>query len=98
MIVSFRYLKVFLGLSLAAQSVSQSGSFVPDSGKAKSVVASIFGILDQKSKIDYTGTTLENMRGDIVFSHVNFRYPSRPEVQILRGLCLDISSGQVTNC
>ncbi|KAJ0788784.1 putative ABC-type xenobiotic transporter [Helianthus annuus] len=89
--------QVFLGLSLAAISVSQSGSFIPDSGKAKSAVASVFGILDQKSKIDYTnesGTILENIRGDIQFSHVNFRYPSRPDIQIFRDLCLDIPSGQ----
>ncbi|KAJ0921829.1 putative ABC-type xenobiotic transporter [Helianthus annuus] len=89
--------QVFLGLSLAAISVSQSGSFIPDSGKAKSAVASVFGILDQKSKIDYTnesGTILENIRGDIKFSHVNFRYPSRPDIQIFRDLCLDIPSGQ----
>ncbi|KAI3744849.1 hypothetical protein L1987_57945 [Smallanthus sonchifolius] len=86
--------QVFLGLSLAAISVSQSGSFVPDAGKAKSAAASVFGILDQKSKIDYTGTTLENMRGDIQFSHVNFRYPSRPELEIFRDLSLDIPSGQ----
>ncbi|KAK9062090.1 hypothetical protein SSX86_019275 [Deinandra increscens subsp. villosa] len=89
--------QVFLGLSLAAISVSQSGSFVPDSAKAKSAVASVFGILNQKSKIDYTdesGASLEKLRGDIVFSHVNFRYPSRPDIQIFRDLCLDIPSGQ----
>ncbi|XP_076953143.1 ABC transporter B family member 11-like isoform X1 [Bidens hawaiensis] len=89
--------QVFLGLSLAATSVSQSGSFIPDSGKAKTAVASVFGILDQKSKIDYTdesGTTLENIRGDIVFSHINFRYPCRPDIQIFRDLSFEISSGQ----
>nr|XP_043636161.1 ABC transporter B family member 11-like [Erigeron canadensis] len=89
--------QVFLGLSLAAISVSQSGSIYPDTGKAKTAVASIFALLDQKSKIDHsdkTGTTLENVKGDIMFSHVSFRYPSRPENQIFRDLCLDIGSGQ----
>ncbi|KAJ9537113.1 hypothetical protein OSB04_029846 [Centaurea solstitialis] len=89
--------QVFLGLSMAAMGVSQSGSFVPDSGKAKTATASIFGLLDQKSKIDYTdesGTTLQNVKADIEFNHVNFKYPSRPDIQIFRDLCLAIPSGK----
>ena len=94
------FLKVFLGLSMAAISVSQSGSFVSDSGKAKAAAASVFALLDQKSKIDYkdeSGTTIENVNGDIEFSHVSFKYPSRPDIQIFRDLCLDFQSGQVAS-
>ncbi|GKE58780.1 ABC transporter B family member 11-like protein isoform X1 [Tanacetum coccineum] len=82
---------------MAAISVSQSGSFVSDSGKAKAAAASVFALLDQKSKIDYndeSGTTLENVKGDIEFSHVSFKYPSRTDIQIFRDLCLGIHSGQ----
>ncbi|XP_024985969.1 ABC transporter B family member 11-like [Cynara cardunculus var. scolymus] len=89
--------QVFLGLSMAAMGVSQSGSFVPDSGKAKTATASVFGLLDQKSKIDYTdesGTTLQNVKGDIEFNHVNFKYPSRPDIEIFRDFCLTIPSGK----
>ncbi|XP_071714963.1 ABC transporter B family member 11-like [Rutidosis leptorrhynchoides] len=89
--------QVFLGLSMSAMGIAQSGSFVPDSGKAKSAAASVFALLDQKSKIDYTdesGTVLENVKGDIEFSHVNFKYPSRPDVEIFRDLCLEIRPGQ----
>ncbi|CAH1453217.1 unnamed protein product [Lactuca virosa] len=89
--------QVFMGLSMAAMSVSQSGSFIPDSGKAKTAAASVFALLDQKSKIDYTdksGTTLQNVKGDIEFIHVNFKYPSRPDIQIFKDLCLTIHSGQ----
>ncbi|XP_023732609.1 ABC transporter B family member 21 [Lactuca sativa] len=89
--------QVFLGLSMAAMGVSQSGSFVPDSGKAKTASASIFALLDQKSKIDYTdesGTTLKNVKGGIKFSHVTFSYPARPGIQIFKDLCLTIRSGQ----
>ncbi|KAD4585498.1 hypothetical protein E3N88_23099 [Mikania micrantha] len=98
-ITSFpKVFQVFLGLSLAAISVSQSGSFVPDSRKAKNAVSSVFSILDQKSKINYTdqsGTILEYLRGDIEFSHVNFSYPCRPSIPIFRDLCMDILSGQM---
>nr|XP_043626218.1 ABC transporter B family member 21-like [Erigeron canadensis] len=89
--------QVFLGLSMVAMGVSQSGSSVPDSGKAKTAAASVFALLDQQSTINYTdesGTILENVKGDIKFSHVSFKYPSRPDIQIFKDLCLDIHSGQ----
>ena len=34
------------------------------------------------------------MSGNIQFSDVIFHYPARPDVQVLRGLDLNISSGQ----
>ncbi|KAI3523832.1 hypothetical protein L1887_02272 [Cichorium endivia] len=89
--------QVFLGLSMAAVGVSQSGSFVPESGKTKNAADSVFGLLDQKSKIDYSdksGTRLKNVKGHIKFVHVNFKYPSRPDIQIFKDLCLTIRSGQ----
>lgn len=79
--------------------VSQSGSYAPDASKAKSCAASIFAILDQISEIDSSGRSgkrLKNVKGDIKFRHVSFRYPTRPEIQIFRDLCLTIRSGKVT--
>ncbi|KAG7995640.1 hypothetical protein I3843_01G120500 [Carya illinoinensis] len=43
---------------------------------------------------DTTGTTIENLKGDIEIYHVSFRYPTRPDVQIFRDLCLTINSGK----
>lgn len=90
--------RVFLALAMAAIGVSQSSSLTMDSSKAKGAAASIFAIIDRKSKIDPSednGLTLENVRGSIEFRHVNFRYPTRPDIQIFRDLCLSIHSGQV---
>lgn len=92
-------LQVFFALTMAANGVSQSGSLTPDATKAKESAASIFAILDRKSKIDpgdETGTTLENVTGEIEFHHVSFKYPTRPDIQIFRDLCLVIRSGKVT--
>ncbi|XP_059632043.1 ABC transporter B family member 11-like [Cornus florida] len=89
--------QVFFGLSMSAVGVSQSGSLALDLSKAKSAVASIFTILDQKSKIDASvdsGTTLENVKGEINFHQVSFKYPTRPDIQIFRDLCLAIHSGK----
>lgn len=83
---------------MTAVAISQSSALAPDSGKARASVASIFALVDQKSEIDSadnSGMKLEQVKGDIVFQHVSFRYPSRPDVQIFKDLCLAIHSGQV---
>ncbi|CAK9185581.1 unnamed protein product [Ilex paraguariensis] len=76
---------VFFALSMTTMAISQSSSFAPDSGKAKVTVASIFSILDRKSKIDprdESGMTLENVKGEIELRHISFRYPTQPGVQV----------------
>jgi ATP-binding cassette subfamily B (MDR/TAP) protein 1 len=61
-------------------------------------VASVFEILDHKSKIDYSsdeGVVITSVRGDIDFQNVWFKYPLRPNVQIFKDLSLRIPSGKV---
>ncbi|ERN02024.1 ABC transporter B family member 11 [Amborella trichopoda] len=89
--------KVFFVLTMSAVGLSQSSSWAPEASKAKASAASIFAILDRKSKIDSSddsGTTLPVVKGDIEFNHVSFKYPSRPNVQIFTDLCLTIESGK----
>lgn len=91
-------LQVFFALTMAAIGVSQSSSLAPDAAKVKASTSSIFAILDQKSKIDPSdemGMTLPDVKGDIEFQHVSFKYPMRPDVQIFRDLCLVVQSGKV---
>ncbi|KAL5718616.1 ABC-type xenobiotic transporter [Ranunculus cassubicifolius] len=88
--------KVFFALTMSAIGISQSSSFAPDSSKAMGSTASIYGILDRKSKInssDDTGMTLDYINGEIELRHVSFKYPTRP-VQIFRDLSLTIHSGK----
>ncbi|KAL4366271.1 hypothetical protein GQ457_05G001350 [Hibiscus cannabinus] len=90
-------LQVFFALTMATVGISQSSSFAPDSSKAKSAAASIFAIIDRKSTIDpsdESGTTLENVKGDIELRHVSFKYPLRPDIQIFQDLCLSIHAGK----
>ncbi|GKU90481.1 hypothetical protein SLEP1_g4470 [Rubroshorea leprosula] len=89
--------RVFFALTMAAVAVSQSSSFAPDSGKAKVAAASIFSIIDRKSKIDPSddsGMTLDNVKGEIELQHVSFKYPLRPDIQIFRDLTLAIRAGK----
>ncbi|OMO82289.1 hypothetical protein COLO4_23136 [Corchorus olitorius] len=89
--------QVFFALTMAAVGITQSSSFAPDSSKAKSASASIFAIIDRESKIDpsnESGTTLENVKGDIELRHISFKYPLRPDIQIFRDLSLSIHAGK----
>ncbi|CAN1762584.1 ABC transporter B family member 11 [Linum perenne] len=89
--------QVLFALTTTAFAVSQSSSFGPDSSKAKTAVASIFSIIDRRSKIDpseESGKTLATVKGDIELIHISFCYPCRPDVQIFKDLTLAIHSGQ----
>ncbi|KAK8570319.1 hypothetical protein V6N13_003006 [Hibiscus sabdariffa] len=90
-------LQVFFALTMATVGISQSSSFAPDSSKAKTAAASIFAIIDRKSTIDpsdVSGSTLENVKGDLELRHVSFKYPLRPDIQIFQDLCLSIHAGK----
>ncbi|XP_020228213.1 ABC transporter B family member 21-like isoform X1 [Cajanus cajan] len=89
--------RVFFTLTMAAVAMSQSGFMAPGATKAKSSVASIFAILDQKSKIDpsnESGMTLQEVKGEIGFHHVTFKYPTRPNVLVFRDFSLTIHAGE----
>ncbi|RLN22263.1 ABC transporter B family member 4-like [Panicum miliaceum] len=89
--------KVFFALMMATIGVSQTSALASDSTKAKDSSISIFALLDRKSKIDSgsdEGLTLDEVKGDIDFRHVSFKYPSRPDVQIFSDFTLHIPSGK----
>ncbi|KAI3444984.1 hypothetical protein Pfo_001649 [Paulownia fortunei] len=90
--------RVFYALTMVAVAISASSTFAPDSSKARSAAASIFAILERKSKIDpsdESGMTLENVNGEIELGNVNFSYPNRPGIQIFGNLSLTINSGKI---
>ncbi|KAI8048978.1 ATP-binding cassette transporter [Syncephalis plumigaleata] len=64
---------------------------------ARGAASKIFSVIDRASVIDYRadgGLLPDNISGNIEIRDVNFSYPSRPDVQILRDYNLDIKSGQ----
>jgi ATP-binding cassette, subfamily B (MDR/TAP), member 1 len=69
-----------------------------DSTKAQESAASILAIIDRKSKIDSTsdeGVVLDKVDDNIDFKHITFKYPSRPDVQVLRDFTLAIPARKV---
>jgi ATP-binding cassette subfamily B (MDR/TAP) protein 1 len=66
-------------------------------GKAKQAAQELKILFDRKPAIDSwstDGAPLEAVEGTIEFRDVHFRYPTRPEQPVLRGLNLSVSPGQ----
>ncbi|CAD5117028.1 DgyrCDS5857 [Dimorphilus gyrociliatus] len=89
--------RVFGAVVFSAMALGQANSFAPDYGKGKSAANRIFYLLDREPEIDSfseEGEVLPQVSGDVSFSDVTFRYPSRPDVPVLRGLTLKANKGE----
>jgi len=87
----------FSAIIFGAQSAGTIFSFAPDMGKAKHAAHSLKTLFDRKPAIDswsQDGAVLNDMEGTIEFRDVHFRYPTRPEQPVLRGLNLTVKPGQ----
>lgn len=93
----FRFFVCFSEILFGAQSAGTVFSFSPDMGKAKNAAAEFRKLFDRRPAIDTwseEGEKLDTVDGAIEFKNVHFRYPTRPEQPVLRGLDLTIKPGQ----
>ncbi|OJD24290.1 hypothetical protein ACJ73_04352 [Blastomyces percursus] len=93
----FQFFVVFMEVTFGAQSAGTVFSFAPDMGKAKSAAAEFKRLFDRKPAIDTwskEGDVVDSVEGTIEFRDVHFRYPTRPEQPVLRGLNLTVKPGQ----
>jgi ATP-binding cassette subfamily B (MDR/TAP) protein 1 len=73
-------------------------SFVPDITSARGAGAAIIKLIDSTPEIDAESTAGkaiegDNVRGQIRFEDVYFRYPTRPGFRVLRGLSFKVEPG-----
>ncbi|XP_060081688.1 ATP-dependent translocase ABCB1-like [Ylistrum balloti] len=89
--------RVFSAVVFGGMALGQASSFAPDASKAKVAASHIFALLDRVPKIDTeseAGSKPANFTSKISFENTKFCYPSRPNVQVLQGLTLEVSSGE----
>jgi len=70
--------------------------FVPDISAAKGAATDIINLLDSKPSIDAEsteGNVPSNVQGHVVLKDVHFRYPTRPQIRVLRGLDIEAKPG-----
>ncbi|KAL3624170.1 ABC transporter B member 19 [Castilleja foliolosa] len=92
-----KVIKVFVVLVITANSVAETVSLAPEIIRGGEAVGSVFSILDRSTRIDPDDTEadpVESIRGEIELRHVDFAYPSRPDVMVFKDFNLRIRAGQ----
>ncbi|KAK9762561.1 hypothetical protein K7432_011587 [Basidiobolus ranarum] len=98
-------INVFLSLILGAMSLGTSSPYVSSISAAQGAASKVYEIIERESKIDSSseeGIRLidpnsegkDSLKGFIEFRNVDFTYPSRPDVPILKDFNLQIKPGQ----
>ncbi|KAF9872931.1 ABC transporter [Colletotrichum karsti] len=93
----FQFFVCFSAVIFGAQSAGSIFSFAPDMGKAHQAANELKILFDRKPTIDTwseDGAPLDAVDGTLEFRDVHFRYPTRPEQPVLRGLNLVVRPGQ----
>nr|XP_006825045.1 PREDICTED: multidrug resistance protein 1-like [Saccoglossus kowalevskii] len=89
---------VFSAIAFGAMALGQASAFAPDATKAKFAANNIFYLLDKESEIDSSSTEglkPEVCNSEVEFQAVKFRYPTRPDVPVLRGLDMKVNPDNV---
>ncbi len=93
----FQFFIVFSEIIFGAQSAGTVFSFAGDMSKAKNAAMELKALYDRQPTIDpwsEDGQKIEHVEGHIEFRDAHFRYPTRPDVAVLRGLDLTVRPGQ----
>ncbi|CBY32035.1 unnamed protein product [Oikopleura dioica] len=88
--------RCLFALVFAGMSAGQSAGLAPDYGKAVLAARRIFKLFDTESTIDPESTEGEKpeIRGDVEFTGVEFSYPTRNDLLVLKGLKTSVQSGK----
>ncbi|XP_077124369.1 ATP-dependent translocase ABCB1 [Ranitomeya variabilis] len=90
-------LTVFFSVIIGAFAVGQTSPNIEAFSNARGAAYAVFSIIDNKPKIDSFSTAgfkPDKIKGDIQFRNVKFTYPSRPDIQVLKGLNLTVPNGK----
>ncbi|CAL5027071.1 unnamed protein product [Urochloa decumbens] len=95
-----KVIKVFVVLVITANSVAETVSLAPEIVRGGESIRSVFAILNSRTRIDPDDPEAEqvaesssSVRGEIDFRHVDFAYPTRPDVMVFKDFSLRIRAG-----
>ncbi|EJU03194.1 multidrug resistance protein 1 [Dacryopinax primogenitus] len=92
-----RFFICLMSVTFGAMQAGNVFTFVPDISSAKSSASSIINLIDSEPEINADSTEgkkLTDVKGQITFHDVHFRYPTRPGVRVLRDLSIQVNPGQ----
>lgn len=93
----FQFFLVYSEIIFGTQSAGTVFSFAGDMSKARNAANELRKLWDRKPTIDpwsTDGEKAEYVEGHVEFRDVHFRYPTRPDVPVLRGLNITVKPGQ----
>ncbi|KAJ6425429.1 hypothetical protein OIU84_026075 [Salix udensis] len=92
-------IRVFMVLMVSANGAAETLTLAPDFIKGGRAMRSVFDLLDRKTEIepdDPDATPVpDRLRGEVELKHVDFSYPTRPDVPIFRDLNLRARAGKI---
>ncbi|CAG8448774.1 2904_t:CDS:10 [Ambispora leptoticha] len=96
---SGQVVNVFFAVLIGAFALGNAGPNFGNLGTALGAAAKLYAVIDRVPVIDVTsdnGKKLDksSVKGRIEFKNVNFHYPSRPDVPVLKNFSLTIKPGQ----
>ncbi|KAJ3207855.1 Multidrug resistance protein 1 [Clydaea vesicula] len=90
-------LNVFFAIIIGAFSLGNAGPGISAMSVAKGAAFKIFSTIDRQSEIDSSSNLGEiptTFTGDVEFKNIDFHYPSREDVPILKNFSLKVKTGQ----
>ncbi|GMF36398.1 unnamed protein product [Phytophthora lilii] len=90
-------MRTLMAIMMSIQIVSGASTFMADAPKAFKAGSTIFAIRDRVTPIDSfspDGLRLDKVEGRLEFKDISFRYPTRPEINVLKHYNLTVEAGQ----
>lgn len=92
-------IRVFMVLMVSANGAAEALTLAPDFIKGGRAMRSVFELIDRKTEIepdDPDATPLpDRIRGEVELKHVDFAYPSCPDMPVFRDLTLRARAGKM---
>uniref|UniRef100_A0A8C0VXG4 Bile salt export pump n=1 Tax=Cyanistes caeruleus TaxID=156563 RepID=A0A8C0VXG4_CYACU len=89
--------RVISAIVTSGTALGKASSYTPNYAKAKTSAARFFQLVDRLPKISVyseKGEKWDDFKGSIEFLNCKFTYPSRPDIQVLKGLSISVKPGQ----
>lgn len=93
-----RTIRVFMVLMVSANGAAETLTLAPDFVRGGRAMRSVFETIDRGTEVEPDDVDAapvpERPRGEVELKHVDFAYPSRPDVQVFRDLSLRARAGR----
>ncbi|CAH0547999.1 unnamed protein product [Brassicogethes aeneus] len=87
--------KVSQSLIMGTMSIANALAFTPNLRKGFIAIERITQLLERVPKVsDVAKPVNVNMQGNVDFNKIEFEYPTRPDIKVLKGLFLSIEEGK----